>query len=598
MYGDRVVTLANNVLRALDKRTGQILWEAQGDQGVIWGHSLSTPVVITCAGTEYLLGVSTSFAFRLADGQAIPIEPHFPVASMDIAVNTDCPDTVFFIGGGNHMYIPGGAKSGVNLPCAFQLEWDGKALRPKLLWHGFGGKRSAAYVGLVYHGGRLYCSGKDSSGILDARTGAVLAGPRHAPSSAHDGTWLLLAGEHVYGLSLRKGENQPDPKPVRGVVEVFTLAGRKVAENWLWTEIPSGELLEQIRCQEANGTWIWFNQSGLMNVKGDRLYVRSQECLWCIGHAVNGAPGDDPVVVAAIRGAADAQACLTHLGQASAQYRLEALKRMTILKPALSPADSDALQKVLRADAYPEIRAAALLALDACDPAGKAGWEAFVGKVAPDLCPGKGSIFKDAHRRTELIAMFAALGAAGPSYLARHWPAAAVEPLTRSAVLDLAAGLGWRVEDPVSATIAASERWQKEKGDLSVRILPDYYAAIDAAAEPAAAEELLKRYPGEWRLYETFARHLPRERLLAWLEPIALASASPTRREPILSAWRRVGKDAIPAMEQCAAKLKAGPQAKDAAQRADWATAIADAVLEMKGLKKPKVEEEKEPRDD
>jgi hypothetical protein len=332
-----------------------------------------------------------------------------------------------------------------------------------------------------------------------------------------------------------------------------------------------------------------------MNVKGDRLYIRSQESLWCIGHAVKGAPGDDPAVAAGIRNSADAQTCRAHLGQVSAQYRLEALKRLAVLKPALPPADSAALQQILRADAYPEIRAAALLALDACDPKGNAGWEFLAGKVLPDLCPGRGSIFKDAHQRNRLCEVF---GEIGPNALSQRWPAAAADPLLRAVLLDVASSLGWRVEEPIAKTLAAAERWAKDKNDLAGKLVPAYLASVDAASDPAAAEVLIKRYPGEWRLYETFARHLPQDRLIAWLEPIALASAHPNSRTPILDAWRRLGTKAIPSMERCAAQVTSDPKAKDAAQRAEWAKVIADAVLELKGLKKPKVEEEKEPRDD
>ncbi len=112
---------------------------------------------------------------------------------------------------------------------------------------------------------------------------------------------------------------------------------------------------------------------------GDRLFIRSTTHLYCIGPAVRGAPGDDPKVVALIRSAGAASDLATHLASRSAQYRYEAALRLA--KIDAGPLVKR-LTKLAAEDPYEEVRAAAVLALNAADPSRKPGSRALLAELA------------------------------------------------------------------------------------------------------------------------------------------------------------------------------------------------------------------------
>jgi hypothetical protein len=104
---------------------------------------------------------------------------------------------------------------------------------------------------------------------------------------------------------------------------------------------------------------------GGLAAQGERLFIRSQTHLYCIGPAVKGAAADDPQVVGAIRAAKSADEVAKHLGSDSAQYRYEAVRRIADLQKGISSSQSaiGILKSLAAEDAYEEIRAEALRAL-------------------------------------------------------------------------------------------------------------------------------------------------------------------------------------------------------------------------------------------
>jgi len=319
---------------------------------------------------------------------------------------------------------------------------------------------------------------------------------------------------------------------------------------------------------------------------GDRLYIQSQCFLYCIGPAVKGTPNDDPKTAAAIRAEADAAKLAAYLTHASAQYRFEAVRRLGEVKASLPAEVAETLKKLLVDDAYEEIRAAALVALDACDREGKAGWTALVaGEFAPcyatEIAWARPGHREQQERRKRLPLLFRALGErAGTAMLAARWPQAADDAVQRRALLEVAAALGWRVEPLLRTALDWCRTPPRWRDDHSLRLLPAYFAAIDAAADPAVADTLTKAYPTDWTLYSTLQRHLPTGRLLAWIEPIALASAHPMHHPKVLRAWRHIGRPAVPSMRRVAARMAADKENKLAE---GWARAINEAIAEMKG---------------
>jgi hypothetical protein len=325
---------------------------------------------------------------------------------------------------------------------------------------------------------------------------------------------------------------------------------------------------------------------------GQRLYIQGQCHLYCVGPAVKGTPRDDPQVVAAIRAETDPAKLAARLASESAQYRYEAVKRLGLLKAALPPAVAETLKRSLTDDIYEEVRAAALVALDACDKEGKAGWAALVaGEFVPcygqEIHWGRPGHRDQQERRQRLPLLLRAIGReAGTAMLAARWPDAVGDPVQRRAMVEVATALGWRVEPMLKTALEVVQDVKAWRDDYARRALPRYFAAIDAAAEPAAAAVLVRAYPKDWTLYPTFERHLAKDRLLAWLEPIGMESSHPIHRPKVLRAWGGVGRAAIPSMKRVAAEMQrqAGQLAANPGQqqlRSDFAQAIHDAMAGM-----------------
>jgi hypothetical protein len=147
---------------------------------------------------------------------------------------------------------------------------------------------------------------------------------------------------------------------------------------------------------------------------GDRIYIKSAAFLYCIGPAVKGTPKDDPTVVAAIRSAKSADEVAKYLESDSAQYRFEAVKKLsgsrdpqggTAATPSAAgvepgppaagltlghesryggrPEVQTALERLAKTDAYEEIRAEALRALGL--ESGKPGFAILRELVSKDI---------------------------------------------------------------------------------------------------------------------------------------------------------------------------------------------------------------------
>lgn len=114
--------------------------------------------------------------------------------------------------------------------------------------------------------------------------------------------------------------------------------------------------------------------------QGDRFYHRSRAYLYCVGPATKGAPGDDPATVAAIRAATDVAALAQHLDSPSAQYRYEALRKISDFRSEISESVVSRLKTLADADSYEENRAFAIRLLNGTG--GTAGFDAIRPRVA------------------------------------------------------------------------------------------------------------------------------------------------------------------------------------------------------------------------
>jgi len=119
-------------------------------------------------------------------------------------------------------------------------------------------------------------------------------------------------------------------------------------------------------------------------VQGDRLYVRSTSNLYCIGPAVKGTPQDDLKIADKIRTLTKVEDLLPYLDKPSAMERYEATLVLGKLGVDAAPATAK-LTTLVKEDIYEEIRAAAVIALDAADPAGKPGTTALQAAIMGNL---------------------------------------------------------------------------------------------------------------------------------------------------------------------------------------------------------------------
>jgi outer membrane protein assembly factor BamB len=287
LHGDLLLSDVGNLVRAFDKKTGKLLWSDKHS-----GHEIVTPVIVTVSGQDYLL-TATVTAYRLPDGKKFRVEG-WGNHGGTMLVKSDARDVVFFTGGGEH----GGWENKGNPPCttpppaAVRFAPDDAAaatqppstnvppakLKATVLWSGMDGKSSGeCHTGLVYTKSRLYHS---HGHILDAETGAIVKRgdrnrTRFTPTTRHL-TWL--AGGRLYGVTDGSRGGRKDG-PVGGICQVYDLDGKKLAENFL----PVPELKDERRDRVIEIGCGGFSYGCPFTIAGDRLYIRGNTVLYCVG---------------------------------------------------------------------------------------------------------------------------------------------------------------------------------------------------------------------------------------------------------------------------------------------------------------------------
>jgi len=290
LYGDLVLAYAagtsrgnDNFLAAIDRETGEARWTANphvavpqsvmdtwksGGKKIRFGRTGRPLQIIDLQGTPVLL-TAAGGVFRLPDGKKF--EVGIPNGLPTLAVDDE------------HDVIYGAANGGFGRWSLALKIIDGElALEPRW-FHQDKGTGSS----LVYGGGRVFLSGFQ----VDPATGLRLGGtenakgryqyPQTAPENRHT---LLATRTHVYGCTSSKGPKRgvaPADYTPLGTIQVFTHAGKKVAENTL----TRGELSpehEARMIEQGRNLNLWAYACS-MNIGGDRLYVASQDFLYCIG---------------------------------------------------------------------------------------------------------------------------------------------------------------------------------------------------------------------------------------------------------------------------------------------------------------------------
>ena len=169
---------------------------------------------------------------------------------------------------------------------------------------------------------------------------------------------------------------------------------------------------------------------------GNKLLIQTTAFLYCIGPAIEGAAGDNPATVQAIRAAKPAELA-TYLNSPSALYRHTAVTAMII---AGIGGTKDVLTKLAKKDPYEQIRAAAIRALNAAEPDAAPGTQALLPLMTAAWIGGGHD--GRAERRALQYTLDALGRERGTALLVAAFTKTQDEP-TRQSLVDFAAVMGW-----------------------------------------------------------------------------------------------------------------------------------------------------------
>lgn len=347
LMGGKLIVQAGKFVRALDPATGELLWEVPDCYPN--GHSQSSPEYLEVSGTPAVITGMKGEVLRLADGAFLG----GPVAE---GIRLRVWKNVVLCG----------MKKGV---AALRLSLTEEEATPAdEAIDEQGRKRSGRLlVETAWQSTDISLSGRNAIAddrmfgggwVADLNTGELLAGgSRGGLSSAGGGyVWPMR-------LLVKRCELSIDAAGGRFVFRDTTT--HKVLGDIQMDKDPLGDAnIDHVGSRIGCRSWHVFG-AGLPFAYRDRLYVRSHDYLYCIGRSVEGTPRDDPEVASVIRGAEGVDEIEKYLASGSAQYRYEAVRKVSGGSDTrdLKPETRDLLRRLAAEDPYPEIRAAAIVAL-------------------------------------------------------------------------------------------------------------------------------------------------------------------------------------------------------------------------------------------
>jgi hypothetical protein len=332
--------------------------------------------------------------------------------------------------------------------------------------------------------------GGDGGSLYDATTGKVVGSLKSMGLN-----FPVVAGHYLIGQAEGTGaggRGRSDNKAMARfvVVDVQDPAKPKVVSdrNLLgFAEPPSDIFIEQyykdfdpfqfVGCYA--GAASNFSRMGCPVAVGKRLLIQTPAFLYCIGPALEGVPGDNPATVQAIRAAKPAELA-THLASPSALYRHTAVTAM--ITAGIGGA-KETLTRLAKEDPYEQIRAGAILALNAAEPDAAPGTQALLSLMTAAWIGG-GDDGRPERRAIQLT--LEALGAKqGIPLLVAAFTKTQDEP-TRRSLVDFAAVVGW----------AAPELTQQAKAYLASNgLLGVRYLLGLLKTDPTVREAVKRAYP-------------------------------------------------------------------------------------------------------
>jgi len=280
LWGDLFIADTFGWVRALDRKTGKVVWEVSRDALGIGQHEITSPVVMTIGGVD-VLWCNGPLAIRLPEGKPLKVE-NWPNSGMMAVLNTDERDTLFLTGGGEHGAWADKGHGTNPPPAAVKFMIEGDALKPTVLWSGIDGKGLPSNCAtLAYDAGKVYYCNRGVQ-VLDAKTGKVLSGAAKKAAAA-TGSIYAIANGRIYGTGAggeHGCEKRKDDLEAKVSMDVFSLDGKQLAVNALYGPKLEGEFKTM---QTVAGIPNWFSYSMPFTVDGDRLYVRGCWMVYCIG---------------------------------------------------------------------------------------------------------------------------------------------------------------------------------------------------------------------------------------------------------------------------------------------------------------------------
>jgi hypothetical protein len=304
-----------------------------------------------------------------------------------------------------------------------------------------------------------------------------------------------------------------------------------------------------IGCYKGIAPWLGCRVGGVV-AKGNRLYIQTNIGLYCIGPEALGSAQDDPAVVKTIATAAAPAALQSHLAGTRPRYRREALLRLAALKAPLLAEIQAAAEKLLVADPFEEVRAAALEVLDAADTSKRSGSARVLAEVAAGLKAYQWHIEESKGQLRNAVLTVRALGPGAKPWLTERFEAV-TEPAPLAALYHLAYILDIEVPKATDRALAVLTE-AKPDGNLSVRSA--IYLAHTAHRDPRVLPALRQSAASDALIIESLCMRTPAADLTATLDHMLRNKRIENQVWPVVSrGLQRLGAEkAVPMLTKLA----------------------------------------------
>lgn len=567
LHGDTVIVRSGDghALMGLDKDTGAVRWETEvrkNKRGTPQSHgNYITPLLIDVP----VVGGGTRRVLLTQEPPILDPVTGKELGRLEIIGRKGRSDRGNIVGRDGIVFSSWGYDATPSPVYAMRLRFEKDQFKVEFL-HNLQTGRFAG-ESKIYVPGQLIGAGAfhdpvtgaqilDSSLPLVNEVGNVLAGDIQI---SRDGQNSFHRRREDFRVIVAYATEQTQAKPPGSSLlsDINLLDGSDLpADRVFDTHLKGLDKKLNIGCYHGLPAWFGTRVGGVVP-HGNRLFIQSVSALYCIGPEALGSPKDDPQVVAAINAVSDLPTLAKHLGGERPHYRYLALNRLRSLKLPLDEATRQRVIELSNTDVFEEIRAAAVLALDASDPATLPGWQALLAKH---------TAVQNGFDRYKLDAVLAlrnhnlTLRALGGAYLSQRIGAvAANDPATLRNWLDLAGRAEPLPTNAVDRALVVSEGGVQYRDErLQQAALAVLLRALDTDPRTLTAIRTGKGFAPATRLYALYNR-LPAGQLPAFLAeqlraPGDLGYEWWSTSNPVARICRRLGPDqVVPVLEKAAA---------------------------------------------